>query len=130
MFLSAHFVVSLFSQLAKMVCADKSVVRLLVMFQFATAMAELLKSDLRSAHVAPYSWREQELIESAFHRVKDATVTNAPKYGPLSTGAAGISRFHRDVPGATLVDPGDEWVPLSKPECSAALAAHSKAQQR
>jgi len=94
-------------------------------FQFANAMAEVLKADLRAGHVAPYSWREQELIEAAFQRVKDATVKNAPKIGHMAT-AAGRSVYEAPHIDAALDSVGTQWVPRDAPNCTAARQLYAK----
>jgi hypothetical protein len=94
-------------------------------FHFVNAMAELLKADLRADHVAPYSWREQELIEAAFVRVKDATVKNTPKYGELSR-EKGFARFRPTSLGVHLAAVGAQWLPLAEPNCSVIHEAYSR----
>eukprot|EP00038_Savillea_parva_P001878 m.108105 g.108105 ORF g.108105 m.108105 type:complete len:862 (+) comp10646_c0_seq1:251-2836(+) len=88
-------------------------------FHFASAMAEILKAELRTSHVAPYSWREQELLEDAFRRVKEATVKNAPQYGVMSATRGHVRVRPSLVAGVVLAEVGDQWLPRAEPSCDA-----------
>lgn len=98
-------------------------------FQFASSMAELLKASLQTDHVAPYSWREQELIEAAFNRVKETTTTNPPQYGYLAIDK-GLLQFRQVNLKLESAEIGNQWVPLAQPNCTAASLAYARTSER